>query len=126
MQDLTAVVIGVVIKDNKVLLSKRGNNQTYSGYWEFPGGKVEAGETLEQALARELAEEVAITVAESNLLFTKRHKQLKLHFFLVKKYSGKPRAVENQQLDWFDILQVATMKFPDANKKVLRWLSLLD
>jgi len=92
--------------DGRVLLAQRPEGKAMAGLWEFPGGKIEPGETPERALTRELAEELSITVSESDLIpFTfASHTYEKFHLFMplfsIQKWRGTPLPNEGQKLAW--------------------------
>jgi 8-oxo-dGTP diphosphatase len=99
------VSAGVLHNDHRqFLLTKRPQNKVYGGYWEFPGGKIEPGETPEAALVRELSEELGITVSECALwrteVFSYPHALVTLYFFRVTKWKGTPEGREGQRLCW--------------------------
>lgn len=108
-------------------LTKRHQHVHQGGKWEFPGGKVEANETVAQALARELKEEVAIEVLSCQPLIEIKHdygdKKVCLDVFLVDNYQGKPTAQEGQQQAWFTLAQLHELDLPAANKAILETLS---
>ena len=92
--------------DGRVLLAQRPEGKAMAGLWEFPGGKIESGETPKQALTRELAEELSIKVSESDLIpFTfASHTYEKFHLFMplfrIEKWRGTPLPIEGQKLAW--------------------------
>jgi 8-oxo-dGTP diphosphatase len=102
---ITEVAVGIVIRENNdYLLANRPVGKPYAGYWEFPGGKVENGETTHQALVRELEEELGIQVHQS-LAFgviehDYPHAYVRLHLHIVRDWSGVPRGLESQVLEW--------------------------
>jgi 8-oxo-dGTP diphosphatase len=128
MTHVTTVAVGVLMQpDGRFLLASRPEGKPYAGYWEFPGGKIEPGETLYQALVRELQEELGITVRHATPWlcqhFTYPHATVALRFFLVRAWDGALQAQEGQQLQWQgDALTVAPVL--PANMPVLRALSL--
>ena len=91
-------------QDGHILLAKRPEGKSMAGLWEFPGGKIESGETPERALVRELAEELAITVSEDSLepITFASHAYESFHLFMplyaVKRWVGTPRPTEGQKL----------------------------
>ncbi|MFN3213467.1 MAG: 8-oxo-dGTP diphosphatase MutT [Henriciella sp.] len=92
--------------EGKILLAQRPEGKSMAGLWEFPGGKIESGETPERALVRELTEELAITVSEDDLepITFASHAYESFHLFMplyaVKRWIGTPRPTEGQTLAW--------------------------
>ena len=127
------IVAGIVLDQGKsAFITKRRANQTQSGCWEFPGGKVELGETSESALSRELSEELDIRVQEAQHYFTvdwdDEGEKFVIDFFLVLSYLGYPKGAEGQVGQWVPIKQLVAdnskFLFPDANVGVLQKLAL--
>jgi 8-oxo-dGTP diphosphatase len=120
------VAVGIVLKGGKVFLTKRAEDVHLGGKWEFPGGKVEAGETVEQALYRELVEEIGIEVNCSTPFMHIEHDYPKvnvhLDFIRVDDFEGTPWGCEGQLSKWFDIGELASVDFPEANKAVVEKL----
>lgn len=120
------VAVGVIVRQQQVLLALRSNKQHQGGKWEFPGGKVEVGETVEQALQRELLEEVAITVTETSafmqLEYAYPEKTVLLDIYLVSSFTGEPHGREGQPLQWVDIADLGSIEFPDANQPIVQRL----
>jgi 8-oxo-dGTP diphosphatase len=115
----TEVAVGVLIRtDGAVLFGQRPQGKPYAGWWEFPGGKLEVGETVEQALARELDEELGIAVQKSLpwavLTYLYPHAHVRLHFQKVVAWQGEPASRENQSLRWIE-----PEAAPDALAKIL-------
>lgn len=99
------VAVGVLRRsDGALLFAQRPAGKPYAGWWEFPGGKVEAGESIEQALARELLEELGIVVERCESLtmveFSYPHARVRLHFRCVTAWQGEPHSREGQALSW--------------------------
>ncbi len=119
------VVAGIIFdaRAEHVLLALRKPEQHQGDRWEFPGGKMEPGESQADALARELSEEIDIQVGHSVHRQTLEHhyadKHVRLHFWDVTAFSGTPRGVEGQRLEWVAIADLAALKFPDANQPVV-------
>ena len=99
------VAVGVLIDaDGRFLLTSRPDGKVYAGYWEFPGGKLEAGETVEQALRRELHEEIGITIGPVQPwkveIVDYPHARVRLHFCKVFAWTGEFEMREAQQMAW--------------------------
>jgi 8-oxo-dGTP diphosphatase len=118
----------MVRADGDVLLAQRPPGKPYAGYWEFPGGKLEPGETPAQALARELREELGIVVrAASPWLvqdFVYPHAHVELHFFRVFAWDGAPAGHDGQAFEWQHPSAIAVAPLLPANTRVLAALQL--
>ncbi len=114
--------------DGSVLLARRPAGKVYAGFWEFPGGKVEPGETVRDALQREIQEELCIEVSEASpwitRVFTYPHATVQLHFFRIRAWQGEPRAIEHEGLAWQLPAQVDVEPMLPANGPVLSALAL--
>jgi 8-oxo-dGTP diphosphatase len=123
-------VVAAVIErpDGHFLLAQRPRGKVYAGYWEFPGGKVEPGEALWAALARELREELGIEVEIADpwiaRMYTYPHAKVRLNFFRVRAWHGEPHGKERQQLAWQHASSVDVAPLLPANAPVLRALQL--
>jgi 8-oxo-dGTP diphosphatase len=129
--DLVQVVAAVILReDGRFLLAQRPPGKVYAGYWEFPGGKVEHGEPLAAALARELHEELGIEVTRAYPWIVRRyrypHAHVQLNFFRVLGWSGEPHAREEQALAWGALHDLGVTPLLPANGPVLRALALPD
>lgn len=105
------VAVGVLIDAaGAVLLGQRPEGKPYAGYWEFPGGKVESGETLFAALSRELQEEIDVHIDQADEFMVLEHDYphayVRLHICLVKSWQGQPCGLENQALGWLNIKDI--------------------
>lgn len=126
------VAVGVLVRqDGCVLLDQRPADKSWAGWWELPGGKIEAGETVLEALARELKEELGIHVTRSypwvTYIHEYPHATVRLAFCRVEAWNGDPRPEEHQTLGWFtprDALELPQL-LPAAYPP-LRWLQLPD
>jgi 8-oxo-dGTP diphosphatase len=114
--------------DGSYLLAQRPLGKVYEGYWEFPGGKVEQGESTEDALARELREELGIEVELAypwiTRVYTYPHATVKLHFHRVVRWRGEPQANERQKLSWQCREKFPVSPMLPANAPVIKALSL--
>ena len=125
------VAVGVIISTNAqqethYFLTKRLADVHQGDKWEFPGGKVERDETVAQALARELKEEVGIEVLTCQPLINIKHdyrdKKVYLEVFIVDNYLGEPSAQEGQKQGWFLLTEFKTLDFPKANEAIIEKL----
>eukprot|EP00965_Chrysotila_dentata_P246327 6207094-Pleurochrysis_carterae.AAC.3 len=110
----------------RVLLAERPQGKRLAGYWEYPGGKVDSGESPETALVRELREELDIVVDESALkpLMFASHAESKFHLLMplygiVNAWKGEPQGAENQQIAWATAEELDTYKLPAADVVLL-------
>jgi 8-oxo-dGTP diphosphatase len=123
------VVAAVLTKTNgEVMLASRPADKVYAGYWEFPGGKVEAGESLEHALARELKEELGIEAVRATRWITKLfaypHATVRLNFFRVWDWAGEPHPHEGQTFAWDNPAAHSVEPLLPANFPILKALQL--
>lgn len=120
------IAIGVCRKGGSVLVSRRKENGLLGGLWEFPGGKIEAGESPETALVREFEEEVGIRVRVGPKIVTVPHRyshfSVNLHTYLCRFVSGRPRAVDCAEVRWVKPAALDRLAFPSANRKILEAL----
>jgi 8-oxo-dGTP diphosphatase len=129
---LVHVAVGVITKKDSegnliFFLTKRLEGVHQGGKWEFPGGKVEKGETVAQALARELKEEVAIEVLSCQSFLKVEHtyrsekgdKTVCLDVYIVDNFIGEPSPQEGQGQGWFELNQLTGLDFPEANKVII-------
>lgn len=127
--DIVDVVAAVITQpDGRFLLTCRPEGKPYAGYWEFPGGKIEAGEAPLHALDRELQEELGITIQQADpwitRVFTYTHATVRLHFFRINQWYGEPWGREHQQLSWQWPQSTTVSPMLPANAPILRALSL--
>lgn len=126
-RSLVQVAVGVLLRDEgSFLLTSRPEGKAYAGYWEFPGGKLEAGETVEQALRRELQEEIGITILDCTLWKTERidypHAMVQLNFCKVTQWTGDLQMLESQAFAWQQ-LPVTVMPVLAGTVPVLQWFA---
>lgn len=121
MKILLVAAVALVDADGRVLLSKRPAGKQLGGLWEFPGGKVEAGERPEAALIRELKEELAIDVAESCLapLTFASHAHADFHLlmplYVCRRWKGMVRGAEGQEIAWVRPMKLKDYPMPPAD-----------
>lgn len=125
---LLVAAAALVDSDNRVLISKRPEGKSLSGLWEFPGGKVDAGETPEAALIRELKEELAIEVCETCLApFTfashaYRDFHLLMPLYLCRNWEGEITPQEGQEVTWVRAKRLVDYPMPPADAPLIPWL----
>ncbi|OYZ20035.1 MAG: pyrophosphohydrolase [Bdellovibrio sp. 28-41-41] len=117
------VVAGFLKKDQKILVGQRPENHSLAGLWEFPGGKIEIGETPEQALQRELNEELGIDAQIGTLRLACTHSYgdvgIIILFYEVNYWKGEPKAKHHLMLEWIYPQELKLRPIPEANKKIL-------
>ena len=121
--------IGVaVINDHqgKILIDRRKNEGEMGGLWEFPGGKVEAGETIEECIEREVREELDIEVEVGDRLTTITHQyqtfKVTLYVHNCRYVSGKPQPLKCEEIHWVEPVQMHQYQFPQANLQIINLL----
>jgi 8-oxo-dGTP diphosphatase len=130
MKKVIHVAVATIVNtDNEVLLALRQAHQHLGNLWEFPGGKVEANETVYDALKREIWEELAITVISAKPLLTVAHdyddRSVLLDVWYVDKFDGTPYGQEGQKLQWCLLADLADVNFPSANRPIISALQAL-
>ena len=122
------VAIAVIVKQQQVFISKRGNNVTLANFWEFPGGKVEPQESPEQALIRECQEEIGITPSNYRPLiqlnYLLNNKRLNLNVYKVSDYTGNAYGKEKQTTKWVKQTELSKINFPPINSIIINALLL--
>lgn len=121
------VAVGVLVRpDGQFLLTSRPPGKVYEGYWEFPGGKLESGESVEQALRRELQEEIGITIAAVQPwkieMVDYPHALVRLHFCKVFEWAGELQMLESQSFSWQSLPVQVQPVLPGA-VPVLQWFA---
>ena len=119
-------VVGAIIKDgDRYLVGQRPANKSQGGMWEFMGGKIEPGETPEQALARECQEELALEIENERVIDSVVHeypeKTIRLTLILCSPKSGSvPKALEHQQIRWVTRSEMDALDFAPADRELIR------
>ncbi len=120
------VAVGVLLQGEEFLLTSRPEGKVYAGCWEFPGGKLEAGESVEQALRRELQEELGITIGAAQIwkiqMVDYPHALVRLHFCKVWDWQGELQMREAQSHAWQSLPVAVTPVLP-GTIPVLTWLA---
>lgn len=122
-----AVAVGLIFdSENKILIGQRTTPDAYEGKWEFPGGKIEPFESAEEALSRELREEIGISVIDTVHFMTFEYdypdRKVLLNFRLVERYEGSPIARERQDLRWVELSSLGEFDMLAPNVSVLEAL----
>ncbi len=123
----TEVAVGILVRaDGALLFTSRPEGKPYAGYWEFPGGKLESGETVEEALRRELEEELGVTIGRAEIWRVTEHDYphalVRLHWCLVRDWTGEFEMRESQNMSWEFLPATVSPILPGAYP-VLEWLS---
>ena len=114
-------LLALINENNEVLISLRKNRKEYNGYWEYPGGKVENGETLEQALVREIKEELNLEIAKSciaPLTFAVDEQEMNqkiLFLYVCRKWDGPLKSLIDQKIEWVKPVNLAQYQMPHSN-----------
>jgi 8-oxo-dGTP diphosphatase len=120
------VAAGLIKKDRRYLITKRPAGVHLAGFWEFPGGKRETGESLEQCLLRELKEELGIDIIPGSPFHIIRHeypeKLVELHFFCCTIQRGEPQALGCEELRWVAANDLLQYEFPPADRPIIDML----
>lgn len=116
-------VAAIIMRDGKLLVAERPEGKPYSGYWEFPGGKVEDNETAEAAIQRELREELGIDAIQPAFWFDHLHaypdKTVLLELWRINEFKGEPKGLENQVLRWVNYDEMLHLRLLEGNLAML-------
>lgn len=127
MSQPLSVAAGILMNaQQEVLIAERPQGKAYASYWEFPGGKIETGESAVNALVREFKEELGIDTADENwqvFYCGSRALEVNLTFLLAQTHSPySPKGLENQRWKWVSIANLVDYQFPEPNTQVLKKL----
>ena len=120
------VAAAIIVQDGRYLVTKRKAGTHLGGLWEFPGGKLEPGESFERCLARELLEELGIEISEPEEQQVIHHaypeKTVELHFFRCRIETGQPLPLGCDEVRWVTPKELADLETPPADSDLIRWL----
>jgi len=120
------VPVAVIQRNGQLLITQRQPDTSFGGYWEFPGGKVEAGESLAVCLAREIKEELGIDVQVGSKLRMIEHaypdRTVRLHCYACQIIAGEPQALEVADWRWVSSDELSQYSFPPASKPMIEML----
>jgi len=131
MSKLVKIAVAIIVNDkNEVLVSLRAKDVHQGGLWEFPGGKLEKGESALNALSREINEELNIEITSASafkkIQYQYHDKTVQLNIFRIVSFSSEPIGAEGQQIKWQNIYDLVTSDFPLANRSIIHALQLSD
>lgn len=120
------VTAGIIQKDGKILICQRPEGKSLAGFWEFPGGKQEPGESLESCLQRELKEELDLDIKDIHPLYTidRPENNLHIHFFTCSPDGSEPHQLEHQAIRWIDSDEIKGFRFCPSDAKLIKSVSL--
>lgn len=121
--DVVLVAAAIIAREGRYLIAQRKPGTHLGGFWEFPGGKCQSGESLEACLARELREELDVAISTPVPFRTIRHayadKTIELHFFRCSLQGGEPEARECAEIRWVNPEEFSLYRFPPADDEIL-------
>lgn len=121
------IAVGIIRNEQgDIFISQRGGDSHLAGLWEFPGGKIESGESPYDGLVRELAEETGINVQQATLLSEQDYqfddRSLTLYFYLVEQWNHQPYGKEGQPTRWVNQRDLKIDEFPESNRQIIEQL----
>jgi 8-oxo-dGTP diphosphatase len=123
MKQILVAAAAILNPQGQLLIAKRPDDKHQGGLWEFPGGKVEADESVEAALKRELLEEIGIGILKCEPLVRIEHdysdKSVVLDVWVVSSFSGEASGLEGQPIEWIDPVDMDSYQFPEANLPII-------
>lgn len=133
MKTRTPLIVsaGIILRDGQILVAQRRPNDKHPLKWEFPGGKIEIGESPQRALIRELREELEIDATISSELARHEHEysdgnRVHLLFFVVPRFTGEPRARVFNQIRWTDVRDLPALDFLEGDLEFVKRLACGD
>ena len=127
MPKIIRVTAAIIEREGKILIAKRkAGDDLFAGLWEFPGGKIEEGETPEECMARELKEELDIEVEVGELISSNKHKYphgiFELLAYRVKHISGEMILNDHDEIKWVTVYEMSNFEFPQADIPIITYL----
>ena len=128
----TKVVAGLILQNDKLLICQRPNFKDHPLKWEFPGGKIKNDETNEEALIREINEELSINIINCeelisyNFNYKELNKKVFIYFYLVNNFNGKVLNNFHKQLKWIEIKDIREYDFLEGDLKIIEYISSND
>jgi mutator protein MutT len=123
LKEKIVVTAAIIRQEGKILITERPKGTHLEGLWEFPGGKKESGESLEECIIREIREELSVQIAPNKLLLTVTHeyasKIVELHTFLCSIVNGSPTPLDGQDMRWVDPEELSLYHFPPPDQKII-------
>lgn len=120
---MIAVVAALIVRENRLLIARRPEGKHMAGKWEFPGGKIERGETPEQALERELKEELGVKTETGRIYHAIAHsypeKDVLLMFYRSRLIEGEPEAIEEAELEWITESELRLYPWAEADAPLI-------
>ncbi|MBQ2955838.1 MAG: 8-oxo-dGTP diphosphatase MutT [Clostridia bacterium] len=120
---MIAVVAALIVRENRLLIARRPEGKHMAGKWEFPGGKIERGETPEQALERELKEELGVKTETGRIYHAIAHsypeKDVLLMFYRSRLIEGEPEAIEEAELKWITESELRLYPWAEADAPLI-------
>ncbi len=119
-KDFVEIGVAIIRRGDQVLIGKRPIDKLFGGKWEFPGGKVELGESVEDCIVREIGEELEIKIGNLKLLIVEDHeypgkKKFRLHFYFCEILEGEPQALWHDEIRWIEPEKLAEIDFLAAD-----------
>lgn len=115
------VAIAIIRRDDRVMICRRKDEDSFGGYWEFPGGKFEPGETAERCIIREIREELAVDIRPIQAIRVFCHDyprvRVRLHPFIAEIVQGEPQLLECAEIRWVKPPEIRGYRFPGANRR---------
>jgi len=127
-EEIIEVVCAIIIRNRRVLITQRPAGKHLEGFWEFPGGKLQPGETPPDGLRREMVEELGIEVTDMQCIdqvihpYPELEAKIRLQFFRCQWLSGKLTAKDHQNFIWASAKDLREKSFPPADQAILAWL----